>query len=127
MTTQLKRYYKGFSTRSYEDRGGNFATYNQQCVEEDLLNEIFTVRGDRLMMPDYGTRIPIMTFEPNDEESAAIIRSDLNAVFSHDPRVEVLNLDVIPATEKSAFIAIAKLRYVEFNVVKDLYLEVNSQ
>lgn len=127
MTTQLKKFYFGFNTKSYEDSGGGFDSYNVECVERDILNAIFTVKGERVMMPDYGTRIPLMTFEPGDQASIDVIMEDLEDVFSKEPRVQVLNLDVIPATEKNALVVVAKLNYIEFSVTKDLFLTINSQ
>lgn len=124
---QLKKFYKGFSTRNYEDRGGPLDIYNIACIEEDLMNAIFTIKGERLMMPLRGTRIPLMTFEPGDQETIDIIVEDLTAVFNEEPRVKVLNLDVIPAADRNALIAVAKLQYLEFNVTKDLLIEINSR
>ena len=126
MATQLKKYYIGFNTKNYEEQGGSFDAYNVACVEQDLLNAIFTARGERLMMPNYGTRIPLMAFEPGDQQSIDIITMDLNDVFSKEPRISVLNIDVVPALEKNALIVVAKVTYLEFNVTKDLYIEVNS-
>lgn len=127
MATQLKKFYFGFNTKSYEDNGGEFDSYNVECVERDILNAIFTVKGERVMMPNYGTRIPLMTFEPGDQDSIDVITEDLETVFAQEPRVSVLNLDVIPATEKNALVVVAKLNYLEFNVTKDLAITINSQ
>lgn len=126
MGAQLKRFYVGFSTRNYEERGGSFDVYNVECVEQDLLNAIFTENGQRVMMPDYGTRIPLMTFEPGDQQTIDIILMDLTNVFDHEPRVKLLNLDIVPSLERNAIVAVAKVHYLEFNVVKDLYLTINS-
>ena len=127
MVTQLKKFYVGFNTRNYEEKGGSFTSYNVECVEQDLINAIFTIRGERVMMPNYGTRIPLMTFEPGDQQAIDIIQQDLETVFKQDPRVRVINLDILPAPERNAMIAIAKLDYIEFNVTKDLMITVNSQ
>lgn len=124
MATQLKKFYVGFNTRNYEEKGGGFTSYNVECVEQDILNAIFTIRGERVMMPNYGTRIPLMTFEPGDQQTIDIIEQDLETVFKQEPRVRVVNLDILPAPERNALIAIAKLEYLEFNVTKDLYIEV---
>ena len=123
----IHKFYKGFSTRNYEETGQLFAIYNVECVEEDLLNEIFTIRGERLMMPKFGTRIPILTFEICDKETVAIIREDLQQVFDNDPRVKTIALDVVPIPDKNALVAVAKIHYIEFNVTKDLRIEINSQ
>jgi len=122
-----KIYYRGFSTRSYEEKGGGFGIYDVKCIQEDLMNEIFTIRGERLNMPTYGTRIPLLVFEPNDSETEEVIREDVTTVIEHDPRVEMLALDIIVAKDKNALIASAKVRYKEFNVVEDLYIEVGSR
>lgn len=127
MANQLKKFYVGFNTRNYEDSGGAFDIYNEECVARDLLNAIFTERGQRLMMPNYGTRIPLMAFEPGDQQSMDIITVDLTEVFNNEPRVKLLNLDIIPMVEKNAMVAIAKLLYIEFNVTKDLFLTINSK
>ncbi len=124
---EFKKYYKGFSSRVYHDRGGDFSVYNVECVEEDLLNHIFTIKGERVMMPDWGTRIPTLIFEPNDQASVDVIEEDLTYVFEYDPRVELLGLSVLPSPDSNTVVAIAKLKYLEFDVVKDLNIEVRSQ
>jgi phage baseplate assembly protein W len=126
MTTQRANY-RGFSTKTYEETGYGFGLYDVELVNQDLINEIFTVQGDRVGMPTYGTRIPTMTFELNDELSQSIIRNDLLTVFSHDPRVRVDDLQMISQTDQNALTFIAKLFYVEFFVSKDLYITVQSQ
>lgn len=127
MATQLKKFYVGFNTRNYEEKGVGFTSYNVECVEQDILNAIFTVRGERVMMPNYGTRIPLMTFEPGDQQTIDIIEQDLEMVFKQEPRVKVINLDVLPAPERNALVVIAKLEYLEFNVTKDLAITINSR
>lgn len=127
MAISVKKFYTGFRTRNYEEFGGSFDIHNVDVVADDILNAIFTVRGERLMMPNYGTRIPLMTFELGDTESIEIIRSDIEQVINNEPRVRLENLDVVPALEKNCLVVIAKLTYIEFMVTKDLYIEVRSQ
>ena len=91
------------------------------------LDEIFTIRGERLMMPKFGTRIPTLTFEICDNETVSIVREDLQQVFDNDPRVKTIALDVVPIPDKNALVAVAKILYIEFNVTKDLRIEINSQ
>ena len=122
-----KVYYKGFSTRNYEKKGGGFGIYDVKCIQEDLMNELFTIRGERLNMPTYGTRIPLMIFEPNDGQSEDIIREDVKTVIDHDPRVELLALDIIVSRDKNVVVASAKVKSKEFNVVEDLYIEIGSR
>ena len=126
-TPAIRKFYKGFSTRNYHDTGEGFETYNIACVEEDLLNHIFTIKGERVHMPEFGTRIPLMVFEINDEESQSIIEDDLRYVFTYDPRVKLVNLTVVPDEDTNLIVAIATLNYIEFSVTKDLHIEIRSQ
>jgi len=123
----MKIFYQGFSTKSYEASGGDFVTLNLDAIDDDLLNQIFTVKGERVNMPDWGTRIPLLTFELNDVYSQQVIREDLTSVFNADPRVELVALDIITATDDHGLIAACKINYIEFQVTKDLNIEITSQ
>lgn len=123
----MKKYYKGFSTRGYEETGRLFDIYNVECVEEDLMNEIFTVRGERINMPEYGTRIPLLTFELGDKVTMDTIKEDLVKACSNDPRVELLNLDIIPVPDRNSIAAVLRIFYKEFNVTRNLNIEVTSK
>ena len=123
----MTTYYKGFCTRNYEESGGEFSTYNVKCVEDDLLNEIFTIQGERVMMPGFGTRIPLLVFELADTVTMNVIREDITKVVNHDPRVDMVDLLLIPAPDKNAIVAVAKIFYKEFNVTQDLMITVSSR
>jgi phage baseplate assembly protein W len=124
---QIKKFYKGFSTRNYENFGGSFELFNIDVVNEDIINEIYTERGSRINMPTYGTRIPLLTFELNDKYTSDVIREDLETVIGNDPRVELVDLTIIPVKDKKALVAILKLNYLEFLVTKELRITVDSQ
>lgn len=126
-TSPIRKFYKGFSSRAYHDQGGDFSVFNVECVTEDLLNHIFTIPGERVHMPEFGTRIPTMVFEPNDEDSKNVIDEDLRMVFDYDPRVELLGLDLLPDEDSNTFVAVAKLKYLEFDVVRDLAITINNK
>lgn len=118
--------YKGFSTANWL-KNKTFALNNIELVKQDLLNHIYTVKGERVMMPNFGTRIPILTFEPNDEETRKVIEDDLTEVFNYDPRVKLISLNVLTLPDNNAILALADLLYVEFNVTDVLRIEVTSQ
>jgi phage baseplate assembly protein W len=126
MFNRIKKYYKGFSTKKYEEAGKQFDVYNVECIQEDLLNAIFTLRGERLMMPTYGTRIPLLVFELDDNETVSVVKEDLTTVFKNDPRVELLNMDIFNSKDKNALVVVCKLRYIEFDVTKDLQIEISG-
>ncbi len=100
---------------------------NIDLVKQDLLNQIWTIKGERVMMPNFGTRIPVLAFEPNDAKTVAIVEEDLTAVFNYDPRVKLLSLQVASLPNNNAILAVANLLYVEFQVTGVLNIEVPTQ
>lgn len=118
--------YKGFSTFEFQSNG-TFKVTDIEAVKLDLLNHIFTRRGDRVMMPTFGTSIPDMVFEPLDLETLDTIRSDLEEVFRFDPRVELLTMDVRPTPDENAITVAAKLRYIELNIVDTMNLNIELE
>ena len=121
-----KVYYKGFSTADWGQRR-TFSMTGIELVKRDLLNHIYTMKGERLMMPNFGTRIPALAFEPCDDITKSIVEEDLKTVFQYDPRVKVLSLNVYALPSNNAIIAIADLLYIEFNVRDELRIEVKTQ
>ena len=118
-------YYKGFSSAQWLSAGQkSFATANIVTVKNDLYNHIFTEKGERVMMPNFGTRIPSLVFEQNDEATLEIVREDLTEVFNYDPRVRLLNLEVVPLMDNNAIVAFADLLYVEFDIQDVLKIEI---
>ena len=123
MATSL---YNGFSSSQWPTTR-TFGIKDIELVKRDLLNHIYTIKGERVMMPNFGTRIPMMAFEPNNEVTRKIIETDLTEVFNYDPRVRLINLNVLTLPSNNAIIALADLLYVEFNVQDVLNIEVKTQ
>jgi len=121
-----KIFYKGFSSRNASKPGGSYTLTNKDLVNEDLLNHIFTEYFERPHMPSFGTRIPSLVFEPNDAQVRGIIEEDLRKVFNYDPRVKLMNLDVMSLPDNNAIVAVATLLYIELKVTGDLKIEVYS-
>lgn len=122
----MATFYRAFSSRDW-GKTRKFSLTDIELVKRDLLNHIFTVKGERVMMPDFGTRIPILAFEPNDEQTLAIVEADLREVFNYDPRVKIISLSVVSLPDNNTILALADLLYVEFNVTDVLKIEVQSQ
>lgn len=107
--------YRGFSTFEFQ-RKKTFRLNDIELVQMDILNHIFTKRGSRVMMPSFGTIIPELVFEPLDEETLDALRDELEMVFNYDPRVEQLNLSIIPDYDTNTVMVSANLFYVELQV-----------
>jgi hypothetical protein len=118
--------YKGFSTLNWA-KSRTFKLTDIELVKRDLMIHIFTTKGERVMMPGFGTRIPMLAFEPNDEETRLTVETDLKTVFDYDPRVKLISLNVMCLPDNNAIIAIAELFYVEFNVRDVLRIDVPTQ
>lgn len=120
--------YRGYSSFEYQQTG-NFSITDVELVKLDLLNHIFTRKGERVMLPDFGTQIPDLVFEPLDEETIDTLQDELEAVFDYDPRVTLLDLKLVPMYDQNTIIVNATLRYEEFNIVDsfDLNIEFEAQ
>lgn len=118
--------YKGFSTANWlKDK--TFSLNDIDLVKRDLLNHIYTIKGERVMMANFGTHIPVMAFEPNDERTRVQIEQELREVIEYDPRVKLISVNVLSLPDNNAIIALADVLYVEFNVTETLHIEVASQ
>ena len=116
--------YRGFSTeKALETKGKTFSTANVETVKRDLLNHIWTIPGERVMLPKFGTRIPLLAFEPLDSSTLLIVKEDLTMVFNYDPRVKLLELAVLPLPDNNAILALADIQYLELDVKETLRLE----
>ena len=106
--------YKGFSTKRYQ-HDKNFIMTDMELVKEDLINHIFTRKGERVKMANFGTSIPDLIFEPLTESIVSLVYDELRTVFTYDPRVELVDMAVIPIFEEGAIIALVDLNYIELN------------
>ena len=54
-----------------------------------------TARGERVMMPKFGSIIWDYLYEPLDETTKSIIEQDARDIVSQDPRVTLQQVDVV--------------------------------
>lgn len=118
--------YKGFSSFEFQ-RNKTFSIQDIKLVELDLLNQIYTQRGSRVMMPTFGTLIPSLVFEPLDQITVDAIEDELLSVFKFDPRVKLLDMQVVPNYENSSIIVTALLQYIELNLVQPFELNITFE
>jgi phage baseplate assembly protein W len=118
--------YRGYSSYEYQAKK-TFSIADVELVKLDLLNHIFTRRGERVMMPTFGTRIPDLVFEPLDAITLAVLEEDLRAVFQFDPRVKLLELVIDPQYDQNAITASARLLYIELNLTDVLDINITFE
>ena len=108
------------------DLGSGFRRTGIELVKKDLLYHIFTRRGDRVMMPEFGTDIQDMVFEPNDPITQNRILSEIQAVIDHDPRVELIRT-ILDVDEDNYKISVeVVLRFIELEIVDTLNLDIGT-
>lgn len=118
-----KGLYKGYSSFEFQT-SKTFSLNDIELVKMDLLNHIFTQRGERVAMSDFGTSIPSIIFEPLDDETVDLVTSDLQEVFDFDPRVEVGTLRVQPDFDNNSIRVDAELYYIELQITDNFELNI---
>lgn len=115
--------YKGFSTKQYQN-DKNFVMTDMELVKEDLVNHIFTRKGERVRMAQFGTAIPDLVFEQLTDDLVTIVENELRTVFTYDPRVELVDMVVIPLFDEQAVVALVDLNYIELQEKDRLSLRI---
>ena len=116
----MKTKYLGFSTFN---KSKDFHLSGKDLISRDLMNHIYTEKNSRVMMPSFGTRIPLMAFEPLDQLTLDAVEEDLRAVVAYDPRVNLIDIAVLALPNNNAIIAILDLEYIELGIFETLNLE----
>ncbi len=83
--------YKGFSTFN---RSKRFAVNDFELVKQDIFNHFNIRRGEKLMRPEFGTRIWDLLFEPYSLDTSDTIREEIKSICAYDPRVAVESVTV---------------------------------
>ncbi len=118
--------YKGFSSENYE-KNGTFVLTDVELVKADIMRHLFTKKGDRLMMPTFGTILPDILFEPLTDDLVSAIRTDVETVLRYDPRVELLRLVVEPLYDQSAVVILADLFFIELKITDRLDVRIDFE
>jgi|TARA_B110000967_G_scaffold209607_1_gene266586 phage baseplate assembly protein W len=79
--------YKGFSTIG--KIRPPYTVTNGEAVKVDLLNELYTRRGERVMRPTFGTTIYDIIMNPLDTYVEQEVRDEVVRICTKDPRVNI--------------------------------------
>jgi phage baseplate assembly protein W len=83
----MPRYTSKF--RGYSSIGTSFlepVLYDLALAKQDLLNHFNTRKGERIMMPEFGSIVWDMLFEPLDDRTINLIDADVRSIIKSDPR-----------------------------------------
>lgn len=86
--------FKGWSTSQITPTNTNVNLYDIELVKQDLMNEFMTKKGERVMMPEYGSITWYMLFEPLIDSNISDIVSDTEEIISSEPRVSYVDSTV---------------------------------
>ena len=84
--------FSGFSTKN--KKAINHVLTGKDLVIEDLMNHIMTRKGERVMMPTFGSIIHDLIFEPLTSEIKIMIEEDIKGIVDDEPRCEFLTMTV---------------------------------
>lgn len=111
--------FKGFST---VDRvRAPYTLTDAELVKRDLLNELYTRKGERVMRPNFGSIVWDLLMDPSTAKLDEAIKDDIRSIVNRDPRIELLSTDIIVLDH--AIRAEVQLRFVPTDTVETLYLE----
>ena len=77
--------YTGFNT--VEVLRPPYKLYDIDLVKRDIMNQFDTKMGERVMMPNFGSRIHEVLYDPLDDITRDIIQSDVTRIILSEPRV----------------------------------------
>ncbi len=104
----------------------------EQRVEESVYLILSTSLGERVMLPDFGCTIHELLFAPNNEATISDVTQRVRAALvSHEPRIDVLDINVETAPETPNLLLI-RINYrirssnAQANLVYPFYLTEGS-
>jgi uncharacterized protein len=78
--------------------GGLATSSLEQKIEESIYLILSTGKRERLMLPDFGCGIHDLVFAPDDAATIAEVTATVReSLVRHEPRIDVLSVDVSPA------------------------------
>lgn len=113
----------GFSTYD-RDQKTNVVT-DIDLVKRDILNELYTRKGERVMFPSFGCIVWDMMYEPLVEANKNAIYEDVKRVVNRDTRVTLQDIEI---TEVDSGISmIIWLLYTPSNAVVTMELTFDRE
>jgi phage baseplate assembly protein W len=89
---KTSQFYNGFSSTDITNT--NSKLYDLALIQQDLLNQFYTKKGERVMNPTFGTIVWDLLNEPMTPEVHDLLVTDLQNICSSDPRITPLQINV---------------------------------
>lgn len=114
----------GFSTINRETPR-DWRLYNKELIKRDILNELYTRKGERVMLPTYGSIIWDMLMEPLTQVNKNAIVEDITRIVTKDTRTRLIGLNVTDV-EMGIRVEIT-LEYLPFKTVESFYADFEQK
>lgn len=116
--------YKGFNTQgkkfsnAYTETGFTIA-------KQDLINHFNIRKGEKLQLPDFGSVIWDMIYEPLNDATTEIIRQDIQDVIAYDPRIEAN--DIVVRQYENGLLIELNLLFIPDQEMENLLINFNTE
>ena len=102
-----------------------YTVTDYELVKVDLMNHFGTRKGERVMVPEFGTIIYDLLMEPMDARVKKLIIDDVTRIVQLDPRVR---LDDTKVTEiEQALLIEIQLLYLPDGITYDMAVQFNTE
>tara|TARA_B100000809_G_scaffold21111_1_gene18614 strand:- start:64 stop:438 length:375 start_codon:yes stop_codon:yes gene_type:complete len=109
----------GFST--IDKQKPPFTMTDFELVKRDLLNHFSTRKGERMMLPEFGTIIYDLLMDPLDATTKEAIVEDATRIIDEEPRV---SLDGMKLSEQNQVILLeAQVTYLPSGITEDIAIQ----
>lgn len=80
------------------------ALKNENAIARSVRNIIFTVPGEKVFNPDFGTNITDSLFELLDETSATVIKDQITySLETYEQRISLIDVIVVPDSDNNGY------------------------
>jgi len=124
LNTSMAITYKGFNTLG-KQFSNSFTLTGFDIAKQDLINHFNIRKGEKLLLPDFGSVVWDMLYEPLNETTVEIIRKDIQDVISYDPRIEA-NEIVVKQYDHGLQIEL-NLTFIPDQVMENLLIDFNTE
>ena len=93
------------------------ALKNSSAIARSIRNIVFTQPGEKFFNPEFGSRVSESLFEIVDEVSSIAIRDEIrSSIINYEPRVNLLDVIVIPNEDDNEMNVTVKYRIIGIDI-----------
>ena len=93
------------------------ALKNSSAIARSIRNIVFTQPGEKFFNPEFGSRVSESLFEIVDQVSTIAIRDEIrSSIINYEPRVNLLDVIVIPNEDDNEMNVTVKYRIIGINI-----------